>query len=67
MNYSHLKVKFEDHLIPQVTRFNYLIRYIVQNNEEIEFDLNYRIQVGWSKWRRPSSVLSDTKVSLNFY
>lgn len=60
---STLVVKVEDHIIPQVTQFKYF-RYIIQDNEEIEVDLNHRVQVEFSKWRRPCSVLSDTKVSL---
>jgi len=32
------------------------------NDEKIKADVNHRIQVGWLKWRRVSSVLCGTKV-----
>jgi len=60
---STLEVKVGDHIIPQVTRFNY-IGSIVQNDGEIEADVNHRIQAGWLKWRRASGVLCDKKVPL---
>ena len=60
---STLKVKVGDYIIPQITRFTYL-GSIVQNDGEIEADVNHRIQVGWLKWKRVSSVLCDKKVPL---
>jgi len=56
-------VKVGDHIIPQVTWFNY-IGSILQNDGEIEADVNHRIQAGWLKWRRASGVLCDKKVPL---
>ena len=60
---STLEVKVGDHIFPQVTRFKYL-GSLVQNDGEIEADVSHRIQVGWLKWRRASSVLCDKKVPL---
>ena len=58
-----MEVKVGDHIIPQVTWFNY-IGSILQNDGEIEADVNHRIQAGWLKWRRASGVLCDKKVPL---
>jgi len=60
---STLEVKVGDHIIPQVTRFEYL-GSILQNDGEIEADVSHRIQVGWLKWRRASGVLCDKKLPL---
>jgi len=61
---STLEVKVGDHIIHQVTRFKYL-GSIVQNDGEIEADVSHRIQAGWLRWRRVSSVLCDKKAPLN--
>jgi len=37
---------------------------IVQKNKDIVRDGNHRILAGWLKWRRVSSVLSDSEVPL---
>jgi hypothetical protein len=58
---STLDMKVGYHII-QVTQFKYF-GSIVQNDEEIKADVNHRIQVGWLKWTRASSILCDTKVS----
>jgi len=50
-----LEVKVGDHIIPQVTRFKYL-GSIIQNDGEIEAGVSHRIQAGWLKWKRASSV-----------
>ena len=60
---SNLEVKVGDHIIPQITRLKYL-RSIIENDEEIEDDVNHKIQAGWLKWRRESGILCDTKVPL---
>ena len=58
---SKLEVKIADDTIPQFTQFKYL-GSIIQNN--VEKDINHRIQAGWMKWRSVSSVLCDKRVPL---
>lgn len=60
---TNMEVKVEDHTIPLVTKFKYL-GSIMQNDGELEGDVNHRIQAGWMKWRKASSVLCDKKVPL---
>ena len=36
----------------------------MQSNDRIDKDVDHRIQVGWLKWKGPSGVLCDRKVSL---
>ena len=51
-----LDAKLGDQTIPQVTKFKYL-GSIIQQDNEIDGDVNHRIQVGWYKWRKATEVL----------
>ncbi|KAM1952113.1 hypothetical protein ACFX15_006643 [Malus domestica] len=37
---------------------------ILQKNEELDGDLNHRIQAGWMKWKSASGVLCDRRIPL---
>ena len=41
---GYLYVKLGDHIIPQVKKFKYLVS-IIQEDDEINDDVNHRIQV----------------------
>ena len=43
--------------------FKYL-NSIIQKDEEINSDVNHRIQTGWLKWRSAAGVLCDCNVLL---
>ena len=59
----NIEVKIGDNTLQKVKSFKYL-RYIIQDNGEIEQDVNHRIQAGWSKWRSTSGFICDKKVPL---
>jgi len=47
-------------VIPRVQKFKYL-GSILEDNRDIDDDINYRIRVGWQKWRNASGILCDKK------
>nr|ACN78497.1 putative reverse transcriptase [Arachis hypogaea] len=59
----NIEVKIGENIIQKVKSFKYL-GCIIQDNEEIEHDVNHRIQAGWSKWRSASSFICDKTVPL---
>ncbi|XP_060177825.1 uncharacterized protein LOC132607761 [Lycium barbarum] len=59
---TDVEVKIEAQTIPKRGSFNYL-GSIIQGDGEIDNDAAHRISAGWMKWRRPSGVLCNKKVS----
>jgi len=57
------EVAIEGAIIPRVERFRYL-GSIIQESGEIDEDINYRIRVGWQKWKNTSGVLCDRRIPL---
>jgi len=49
--------------IPMSSHFKYLSS-IIQKDEEINSDINHRIQTGWLKWRSATGVLCDRNILL---
>ncbi|CAN6716432.1 unnamed protein product [Malus baccata var. baccata] len=60
---NELGVRIGDQEIPKSDRFRYL-GSILQKNEELDGDLNHRIQAGWMKWKSASGVLCDRRMPL---
>ena len=61
---SHeLGVRIGDQEVPKSDCFRYL-GSILQKNEELDGDLNHRIQVGWMKWKSASGMLCDHRMPL---
>ena len=60
-NYSIVRLDGQE--IPMTSHFKYL-GSIIQKDEEIDSDVNYRIQAGWLKWRRATGVLYDRNIPL---
>jgi len=56
-------VTLDGQVIPMSSHFKYL-GSIIQKDREINSDVNYRIQVGWLKWRSVTGVLCDRNISL---
>jgi len=48
-------------VIPMAKKFKYL-GSIMDENGDIDEDINYRIRVGWQKWRSAVGVLCDKKI-----
>ncbi|XP_047004640.1 uncharacterized protein LOC124622894 [Schistocerca americana] len=55
--------KIQDDELKSVCKFNYLGSYI-QRDEELESEIQHRINCGWNNWRKMSGVLCDKKVSI---
>ena len=55
------EVTLDERPIPKVDKFKYL-GSIIQQNGDINEDINYRIKVGWQKWKYSSGVLCDKRV-----
>ena len=53
----------DDQETPMSSHFKYL-GSIIQKDEEINSDVNYRIQAGWLKWRSATGVLCDCNIPL---
>ena len=53
------------------TKERHYIRSMIHKYGEIDEDLNYRIRIGWMKWRNISRVLYDRRIPIklkgNFY
>jgi len=49
--------------IPMSNHFKYL-ESIIQKDEEINSDVNHKIQAGWLKWRSATGVLCDCDIPL---
>ena len=56
----NLDIKLRDQMILQVTEFKYS-RSIIQQDDEIDDDVNHRIQVGWYKRRKTTEILAIGK------
>ncbi|XP_076935282.1 uncharacterized protein LOC143601887 [Bidens hawaiensis] len=67
---EEIQIAIEDQVVTWVTKFKYL-GSLVQSDEEIDSDVAYRAQVGWSKWRAVTGVLCDkrflTRLQGKFY
>ena len=56
-------VRLDGQEIPMSSHFKYL-GSIIQKDEEINSDVNHRIQAGWLKWRSATGVLCDRNILL---
>ena len=56
-------VRLDRQEIPMSSHFKYL-GSIIQKDEEIDSDVNHKIQVGWLKWRSATGVLCDRNIPL---
>jgi hypothetical protein len=56
-------VRLDGQVVPKKDTFRYL-GSMLQKDGDIDEDLNYRIKVGWLKWRQTSGVLCDPRVPL---
>ena len=54
------EVSIDETITKSITKYNYL-GSIIQRDEEIDGDVNHRIQVGWLNWRAAAAVLCDKK------
>ena len=50
-------------MIPSIKTFQALHLWVYKNGE-IDEDINYRIKVGWQKWKNASGVLCDRRIPL---
>jgi hypothetical protein len=58
---SNSQIKMDDTILPQSTKFKYLGSFI---NEEgtCDDDVNYRVSIGWKKWKENSGIFCDRKM-----
>jgi hypothetical protein len=54
--------RLDGQVVPKKDIFHYL-KPILQKDGDIDEDVNYRIKVGWKKWRQTFDVLCDPRVS----
>ena len=54
------EVSIDEAVVKSTTKYKYL-RSVIQRDEEIDGDVNHRIQASWLKWRAATAVLCDRK------
>ena len=61
---DEVTIRLDEQDVPKSERFKYLDS-IIQNYNNINGDMNYKIQVRWMKWRRALGILCDRTISLH--
>jgi len=56
-------VRLDGQEISMSSHFKYL-GSIIQKDDEVDSDVNHRIQAGWLKWRSATRVLCDRNIPL---